>query len=94
MTLAVALALAATLGAAKPAAATDYPWCAQYGGDDGGGTNCGFTTYQQCQATISGIGGSCTPNLFYPGDKSDDQKSQGKPKGEPKRKPKKLMLKN
>ncbi len=24
-----------------------------------GGTTCGFTTFQQCMATVSGIGGSC-----------------------------------
>jgi len=26
----------------------NYPWCAYYsGGDDGGGTNCGFITFEQ-----------------------------------------------
>jgi hypothetical protein len=81
----VGFALAATLATySRPAAAIEYPWCAQYGGDDGGGTNCGFSTYQQCQATISGIGGICTPNQFYTDGKSDDQKSKGKPKRKPK----------
>jgi hypothetical protein len=42
-----------------------YPWCAVYGGRGGGGTNCGFLTIEQCRATISGIGGFCTPNQFY-----------------------------
>jgi hypothetical protein len=42
-----------------------YPWCAQYGGRSGGGTNCGFTTYAQCMAAISGNGGSCQMNPFY-----------------------------
>jgi len=41
-----------------------YPWCAQYSGD-GGGTNCGFLTIEQCRATVSGIGGFCVPNQFY-----------------------------
>jgi hypothetical protein len=31
----------------------------------GGGTNCGFTTHQQCMDTISGIGGICQPNTQY-----------------------------
>jgi hypothetical protein len=31
----------------KPAAA-DRPWCAYYDDQDGGFTNCGFSTYQQC----------------------------------------------
>jgi hypothetical protein len=53
-------------------AGIEYPWCPQYGGaDDGGGRNCGFSTLEQCRATISGIGGSCEPNLFYPGSAGD-----------------------
>jgi hypothetical protein len=32
----------------------------------GGATNCGFTTFQQCLATVSGIGGFfCEPNTQY-----------------------------
>jgi len=42
-----------------------YPWCAVYAGRGGGGTNCGFLTIEQCRATVSGIGGFCTPNQFY-----------------------------
>jgi len=43
-----------------------YPWCAQYsGGGMGGGRNCGFTTLQQCMATVSGIGGYCEANSMY-----------------------------
>jgi Protein of unknown function (DUF3551) len=38
-------------------------WCAVY--DRLGGTNCGFFTWQQCMATVSGIGGFCTINQFY-----------------------------
>jgi Protein of unknown function (DUF3551) len=45
-----------------------YRWCAQYGGmEGGGGRNCGFITYGQCQAAISGVGGYCEPNPFYTG---------------------------
>jgi hypothetical protein len=45
-----------------------YPWCAQYGaGLDGGGRNCGFWTYQQCQAALSGNGGYCEANAMYRG---------------------------
>jgi len=62
------LAVAAMAAPARPAAAIDYPWCAQYsGGDTGGGQNCGFATLAQCRATISGIGGSCEPNQLYNG---------------------------
>jgi hypothetical protein len=54
---------ATTLG--TPAQAQNYPWCAVYGGRSGGGSNCGFTTYAQCMATVSGIGGFCEQNTQY-----------------------------
>lgn len=44
-----------------------YPWCAVYSGGKGGGTNCGFSTLEQCRATVSGIGGFCERNTFYTG---------------------------
>jgi hypothetical protein len=40
------------------------PWCANYGGRGGGGTNCGFYSFQQCMAAVSGTGGFCSRNLF------------------------------
>jgi hypothetical protein len=55
---------AAVLCVAQSAAAQDYPWCAYYG-PHFGATNCGFSTFQQCLATISGIGGSCGANPMY-----------------------------
>ncbi|HET7167138.1 MAG TPA: DUF3551 domain-containing protein [Pseudolabrys sp.] len=42
-----------------------YRWCAVYGGDAGGASNCGFLTIEQCRANVSGIGGFCEPNQFY-----------------------------
>jgi hypothetical protein len=41
-------------------------WCAQYGGRNGG-TNCGFYSFQQCEAARSGNGGFCVPNPFTAG---------------------------
>jgi hypothetical protein len=41
----------------KPAEAG--PWCAYYDDQDGGFTNCGFATFQQCLAAVSGVGGNC-----------------------------------
>jgi hypothetical protein len=62
----VAIAAMATL--ARPAAAIEYPWCAQYGGTDGdGGRNCGFVSYEQCMETVRGMGGFCERNLFSTG---------------------------
>lgn len=57
--------------------AVEYPWCAQYGGEDGGGTNCGFSTIEQCRATIAGMGGFCVRNPFHP---DWDQSKHSKPK--------------
>ena len=42
-----------------------YPWCAVYGADMSGVSNCGFLTWEQCMATVSGVGGFCEPNQFY-----------------------------
>ena len=64
MRLAVAFAALLTLGmldAATPAAAQGA-WCAQYSGQNGGPTNCGFYTWEQCRWAVSGVGGFCSPN--------------------------------
>ena len=60
--IAICVALLSICAGAK---AQDYPWCAVYGGFDDGGTNCGFTTYEQCMATASGMGSNCQPNTQY-----------------------------
>jgi hypothetical protein len=44
--------------------AASYPWCAYYGMDFGG-VNCGFSTYEQCMAALSGNGGYCGTNTQY-----------------------------
>ena len=54
-----ALAALAALDLFTPSAgqAEPYPWCAQYGsGRGGGGRNCGFVSWEQCMATVRGIG--------------------------------------
>ena len=71
-------AIASLLALATPVRAEiEYPWCAQYGGRDGG-RNCGFVSYEQCMETIRGMGGFCERNLFYPGSDSDTSKSKHK----------------
>lgn len=61
-----AFVFGATSFAATPARAEiQYPWCAEYGGNDANATNCGFSTLAQCRATISGMGGSCYENPLY-----------------------------
>jgi hypothetical protein len=50
------------------AAAVIYPWCANYGGPGKGGygaSSCGSTSFKQCLATLSGNGGTCSPNPWY-----------------------------
>ena len=58
-----------TAGALLDTAKADpYPWCAEYtGGGLGGSSNCYFMTIEQCRATVSGVGGYCSPNPFYTG---------------------------
>ena len=61
-------AIAGQAAFTSPAAAAEYPWCAQYSGQDGdGGKNCGFVSWEQCMQTVRGIGGDCVRNLFYEG---------------------------
>lgn len=40
-------------------------WCARY--PMGDGTNCGFATFEQCEADISGVGGYCSQNPAWAG---------------------------
>ena len=55
----------ALFGTGTRVEAQNYPWCAIYGGFDDGGTNCGFTTLQQCMDTARGMGNLCQPNTQY-----------------------------
>jgi hypothetical protein len=55
----------AIVGDVRPSAARPwYPWCAQYA-DRTGITECAYTSFHQCQASVSGVGGSCIQN-WYP----------------------------
>jgi len=67
MTLVAGAALVtALLGDVRPSAARAwFPWCAQYA-DRSGITECSFVTFEQCFATVSGIGGSCVQNWYPP----------------------------
>jgi len=37
------------------------PWCAQY---NTGQNDCSFYSFEQCEASLSGVGGTCVPNGF------------------------------
>ena len=63
---AACIALLAQFGTAQPSKAEIiYPWCAHYGRGMGGAPSCGFVSFQQCMATLSGMGGFCEMNPFY-----------------------------
>ncbi len=70
MRAALILALAAAvLAPATPSSAQSaysYPWCALHY-DRSGAQSCYFSTYEQCMATISGIGGNCIHSPYYRG---------------------------
>jgi hypothetical protein len=53
------------LASAGRAQAQNYPWCAQYSGNMSGAMNCGFVSFGQCMANVSGIGGFCIQNNTY-----------------------------
>jgi hypothetical protein len=52
---------AAAFAATTPARATEAPVCAMISGD-AAATYCSFFSFQQCQAFVSGQGGTCMEN--------------------------------
>lgn len=59
--LALAAASAVTVASPTPAAAYDYPYCAQ-GRSVGIPGECAYSSYEQCLAAASGRGLSCNVN--------------------------------
>jgi hypothetical protein len=43
---------------------TSYPWCSR-SFDRTSNINCYFTSKEQCQTTIAGIGAYCLPSPYY-----------------------------
>ncbi len=67
--LPLVLANAALMSAADVASAqspTSYPWCSR-SFDRTSNINCYFTSKEQCQRTISGIGAYCFPSPYRAG---------------------------
>ena len=68
-TLALIALTGVSLLASRPqpseAAAYNLPWCARYF-DQSGITACSFYSYQQCMASVSGVGGFCLQNPNVP----------------------------
>jgi hypothetical protein len=57
-------ALVATITFGSGAKAQNYPWCAFYDAGDEA-IVCGFVSFEQCLATVRGIGGFCDRNNLY-----------------------------
>jgi Protein of unknown function (DUF3551) len=75
----VLLALAAF--SLTPTAADAGAWCASY---RRGVSNCGYSSYEQCRATVLGLGGFCRPNPF-PGTAYGTAAGSWKTPGSPRR---------
>jgi len=62
-----------------PAVLTQTParadWCAEYAGG-GGYENCGFSTFEQCQASVSGGASFCRPSQYNSGYASAGRKKR------------------
>jgi Protein of unknown function (DUF3551) len=62
----IAAALLGEIQAASAQSPTSYPWCSRYFGRGmGGATSCYYSSYAQCMATVSGIGGYCYRSPYY-----------------------------
>ena len=57
----IALLGGSNVGVAQ--SAYDYPWCAVYT-KTSGAMSCYYTSYQQCMATMRGIGGTCVRSPY------------------------------
>jgi hypothetical protein len=72
--LVLAAMLVATTSLLSGAARAEGPWCARYGtGLEG--SNCGFYSFEQCQAALSGNGGRCSQNLLYGSNRESRRRS-------------------
>jgi len=63
---ALSVAVVGGPGESRAQSAYDYPWCAVYT-NRSGATACYYSSYQQCMATMRGIGGYCTASPYYRG---------------------------
>ena len=58
----VSLSLATMVLTGTAADAASGSWCATY--PKRGSENCTYTSFEQCRATVMGLGGWCRPNPF------------------------------
>lgn len=60
---ALTLVTMAAFAPRSAAAGYNLPWCAQY--YDSNILSCAFTSFEQCMASVSGVGGLCVQNFRY-----------------------------
>jgi hypothetical protein len=59
----LAAVLLGDIQAASAQSPYSYPWCGIRGRS--GGMSCYYTSWEQCRATLSGIGGLCIESPYY-----------------------------
>jgi len=59
----ISAALLGDIEAASAQSAYSYPWCSVRG--ISGGMSCYFSSWEQCRATTSGVGGNCIMSPYY-----------------------------
>jgi len=75
--LSLTLVILSFSGSAAPAQYLGGTWCAYYGGGGrGGGSNCGFYSWDQCMAALSGNGGYCARNQWVGSDRGSRRRQQ------------------
>jgi hypothetical protein len=79
LAIAIGSAVALATLATTPALADKAPWCAQFGGGrGGGGTECLYYSFAQCQASLSGMGGRCFQNPWLGSSSRDSRSGDGR----------------
>jgi len=61
----VAAALLGETQISNAQSAYSYPWCALGGHRGSNAMSCYYTSWEQCRATMSGIGGNCVQSPYY-----------------------------
>jgi hypothetical protein len=59
----IAVALLCEIQVVSAQSPYSYPWCAK--SIRGGALRCGYTSWEQCRTTQSGIGGVCVRSPYY-----------------------------
>src|SRR5215470_3732760 len=67
MLFVIAAALLGGTQVSSAQSAYSYPWCSLGGPKDTNALSCYFTSWEQCRATMFGLGGICVESPYYHG---------------------------